>query len=31
MVPAFIQEALKKKFSEFGESRNDLPITSLRD
>jgi pantetheine-phosphate adenylyltransferase len=31
MVPAFIHEALKIKFSEFGESRNDLPITSLRD
>lgn len=31
MVPDFIQEALKNKFSEFGESRNDLPITSLRD
>jgi pantetheine-phosphate adenylyltransferase len=31
MVPPFIHSALKEKFAEFGESRNDLPITSLRD
>lgn len=31
MVPEFIRIALKDRFSEFGESRNDLPITSLRD
>jgi pantetheine-phosphate adenylyltransferase len=31
MVPPFIQEALIKRFSEIGDSRNDLPITSLRD
>lgn len=31
MVPPFIQEALKDKYMEIGESRKDLPITSLRD
>ena len=31
MVPAFIQKALKDRYAEIGDSRNDLPITSLRD
>jgi pantetheine-phosphate adenylyltransferase len=31
MVPSFIQDALKKRYAEIGDSRNDLPITSLRD
>lgn len=31
MVPEFIQKALKDRYAEIGDSRNDLPITSLRD
>ncbi len=31
MVPPHIEKALKRAFAAIGDSRNDMPITSLRD